>query len=156
MAEKELTPMEAFDILTAGTNNPVAVGLARMVGKDEWLRASVVIKQALEERDSLKHKLIDIEFQNTLYHQSCESKDRKIAELKDSINDFNEALNKLQKSISEEFKEKDNLSDNKSESVEAIEKSLLKYDGEISSAQIDRLYENYTAYIDKAIIGFIK
>ena len=62
----------------------------------------------------------------------------------------------LQKSISEEFKEKDNLSDNKSESVEAIEKSLLKYDGEISSAQIDRLYEDYTAYIDKAIIGFIK
>ena len=61
-----------------------------------------------------------------------------------------------QKSISEEFKEKDNLSDNKSESVEAIEKSLLKYDGEISSAQIDRLYEDYTAYIDKAIIGFIK
>ena len=62
----------------------------------------------------------------------------------------------LQKLISEEFKEKDNLSDNKSESVEAIEKSLLKYDGEISSAQIDRLYEDYTAYIDKAIIGFIK
>ncbi len=44
----------------------VALGLARMVGKDEWLRASVIIKQALEERDSLKHKLIDIEFQNTL------------------------------------------------------------------------------------------
>ena len=62
----------------------------------------------------------------------------------------------LQKSISEKFKEKDNLSDNKSESVEAIEKSLLKYDGEISSAQINRLYEDYTAYIDKAIIGFIK
>ena len=62
----------------------------------------------------------------------------------------------LQKLISEEFKEKDNLSDNKSESIEAIEKSLLKYDGEISSAQIDRLYEDYTAYIDKAIIGFIK
>ena len=95
MAEKELTPMEAFDILTAGTNNPVAVGLARMVGKDEWLRASVVIKQALEERDNLKHKLIDIEFQNTLYRQSCESKDRKITELKNSINDFNEALNRL-------------------------------------------------------------
>ena len=62
----------------------------------------------------------------------------------------------LQKSISEEFKEKDNLSDNKSKSVEAIEKSLLKYDSEISSAQIDRFYEDYTAYIDKAIIGFIK
>ena len=61
-----------------------------------------------------------------------------------------------QKSILEEFKEENNLSDNKSESVEAIEKSLLKYDGEISSAQIDRLYEDYTAYIDKAIIGFIK
>ena len=134
----------------------VALGLARMVGKDEWLRASVIIKQALEERDSLKHKLIDIEFQNTLYRQSCERKDRKIAELKNSINDFNEALNKLQKSISKEFKEKDNLSDNKSESVEAIEKSLLKYDGEISSAQIDKLYKDYTAYIDKAIIGFIK
>ena len=62
----------------------------------------------------------------------------------------------LQKSISEKFKEKDSLSDNQSESVEAIEKSLLKYDGEISSAQINRLYEDYTAYIDKAIIGFIK
>lgn len=62
----------------------------------------------------------------------------------------------LQKSILDEFKEKNNLSDNKSESAEAIEKSLLKYDGEISSAQIDKLYEDYTAYIDKAIIGFIK
>ena len=62
----------------------------------------------------------------------------------------------LQKSISEEFKEKDNLSDNKSESVEAIEKSLLKYDGEISSVQMDKLYKDYTTYIDKAIIGFIK
>ena len=61
-----------------------------------------------------------------------------------------------QKSILEEFKEENNLSDNKSESVEAIEKSLLKYDGEISSVQIDKLYEDYTAYIDKAIIGFIK
>ena len=61
-----------------------------------------------------------------------------------------------QKSILEEFKEENNLSDNKSESVEAIEKSLLKYDSEISSAQIDRLYEDYTAYIDKALIGFIK
>ena len=53
------------------------------------------LEKALEERDNLKHKLIDIELQNTLYRQSCESKDRKIAELKNSINDFNEALNKL-------------------------------------------------------------
>ena len=53
------------------------------------------LEKALEERDNLKHKLIDVEFQNTLYRQTCESKDRKIAELKDSINDFNEALNKL-------------------------------------------------------------
>ena len=53
------------------------------------------LEKALEERDNLKHKLIDVEFQNTLYRQTCESKDRKIAELKNSINDFNEALNKL-------------------------------------------------------------
>ena len=53
------------------------------------------LEKALEERDNLKHKLIDVELQNTLYRQTCESKDRKIAELKNSINDFNEALNKL-------------------------------------------------------------
>ena len=53
------------------------------------------LEKALEERDNLKHKLIDVELQNTLHRQTCESKDRKIAELKDSINDFNEALNKL-------------------------------------------------------------
>lgn len=57
MAEKELTPLEALDVLTARTNNAVAINFARMMGKAEWLRASKVITKALEENAELKEQL---------------------------------------------------------------------------------------------------